>query len=126
VLKIDGYQNWYDSYGSSRKIPPFIVLINTSQEVIMTMWNKILALLDAQFGFQSTKASSKVKKMRQGYDNQTNELVIWLEYRVRVKTNQPSQSATKTDPKVLRQAAVEKQRSVMNDLIARSNRLKRW
>jgi hypothetical protein len=85
-----------------------------------------LALLDVQLGFQSNKVSSKVKKMRQGYDNQTNELVIWLEYRVRVKTNQPSQSDTKTDPKVLRQAAVEKQRSVMNDLIARSNRLKRW
>jgi hypothetical protein len=49
------------------------------------MWNKILALLDAQFGFQSNKASSKVKKIRQGYDNQTNEHVIWLEYRVRVR-----------------------------------------
>jgi hypothetical protein len=89
------------------------------------MWNKILALLDAQFGYQSIKVSSKVKKLWQGYDNQTNEHVIWLEYRVRVRSNQPSQSDTKTDPKVLRQAAVEKQRSVMNDLIARSNRLKR-
>jgi hypothetical protein len=91
----------------------------------MTMWNKILALLDVQFGFQSTKDSSKVKKLWQRYDNQTNEHVIWLEYRVRVRNNQPSQTDTKTDPKVLRQAAVEKQRSVMNDLIARSNRLKR-
>ncbi len=90
------------------------------------MWNKILTLLDAQFGYQSTKASSKVKKLWQGYDNQTNEHVIWLEYRVRVRNNQPSQSDPKTDPQVLRQAAVEKQRSVMNDLIARSKRLKRW
>jgi hypothetical protein len=90
-----------------------------------TMWNKILVLLDAQFGFQSTKTSSKVKKLWQGYDNQTNEHVIWLEYRVRVRNNQPSQSDTKTDPKVLRQATVAKERSVMNDLIARSNRLKR-
>jgi hypothetical protein len=89
------------------------------------MWNKILALLDAQFGFQSTKASSKVKKLWQGYDNQTNEHVIWLEYRVRVRNNQPTQSDAKTDPKVLGQAANEKERSVMNDLIARSNRLKR-
>ena len=88
------------------------------------MWNKILALLDAQFGFQSTKDSSKVKKLWQGYDNQTNEHVIWLEYRVRVRNNQPS-SDTKTDPKVLRQATVAKERSVMDDLIARSNRLKR-
>ena len=89
------------------------------------MWNKILALLDAQFGFQSTKESSKVKKLWQGYDNQTNEHVIWIEYRVRVRNNQPSRSDTRTDPTVLRQAAVEKQRSVMHDLIARSKRLKR-
>jgi hypothetical protein len=89
------------------------------------MWNKILTLLDVQFGFQSTKASSKVKKLWQGYDNQTNEHVIWLEYRVRVCHNQPTQSDPQTGPKVLRQAAVEKKRSVMNDLIARSNRLKR-
>jgi hypothetical protein len=90
------------------------------------MWNKILALLDAQFGFQSNKASSKVKKLWQGYDNQTNENVIWLEYRVRVRNNQSSQSDTRIDPTVLRQAAIAKERSVMNDLIARSNRLKRW
>ena len=90
------------------------------------MWNKILALLDAQLGFQSTKASSKVKKLCQGYDNQTNEHVIWLEYRVRVRTSKETQSDYQTDPKLLRQAAVEKQRSVMNDLIARSKRLKRW
>lgn len=89
------------------------------------MWNKILALLDVQLGFQSTKATSKVKKLWQGYDNQTNENVIWLEYRVRVRNNQPSQSDTRIDPTVLRQAAIAKERSVMNDLIARSNRLKR-
>jgi hypothetical protein len=89
------------------------------------MWNKILALLDAQFGFQSTKASSKVKKLWQGYDNQTNEHVIWLEYRVRVRSDKVTQSDSRTDPTMLRQAAVPKQRSVMNDLIARSNRLKR-
>ena len=87
------------------------------------MWNKILALLDIQLGFQANKASSKVKKLWQGYDNQTNENVIWLEYRVRVRNNQPSQSDTRIDPTVLRQAAIEKERTVMNDLIARSNRL---
>jgi hypothetical protein len=92
----------------------------------MTMWNKILALLDVQLGFQSNKVSSNVKKLWQGYDNQTNEHVIWLEYRVRVRNNQPSQSDSRTDPKVLGQAAVQKQRSIMNQLIARSNRLKRW
>lgn len=89
------------------------------------MWNKILALLDAQFGFQSNKASSKVKKLWQGYDNQTNENVIWLEYRVRVRNDKSTQSDTKADPKLLGQAVIAKERSVMNDLIARSNRLKR-
>ena len=91
----------------------------------MTMWAKLLALLDAQLGLQSTKISSKVKKLWQGYDNQTNENVIWLEYRVRVRSDKETQSDTKTDPKVLKQAANQKERSVMNDLIARSNRLKR-
>jgi len=101
------------------------ILINTSTITEVTiMWNKILAMLDIQLGFQSNKASSTVKKLWQGYDNQTNENVIWLEYRVRVKNNQPSQSGTRTDPTVLRQAAIAKERSVMNDLIARSNRLK--
>jgi hypothetical protein len=89
------------------------------------MWNRILALLDAQFGYQSIKVSSKVKKLWQGYDNQTNEHVIWLEYRVRVRNDKSTQSDPLTGPKLLRQAAVEKKRSVMNDLIARSNRLKR-
>jgi hypothetical protein len=89
------------------------------------MCNKILALLDAQLGFQSNKVSSKVKKLWQGYDNQTNEHVIWLEYRVRVKSDKSTQSDSRTDPKLLRQATNDKERSVMNQLIARSNRLKR-
>jgi hypothetical protein len=89
------------------------------------MCNKILALLDAQLGFQSNKVSSKVKKLWQGYDNQTNEHVIWLEYRVRVNSDKSTQSDSRTDPKLLRQATNDKERSVMNQLIARSNRLKR-
>jgi hypothetical protein len=89
------------------------------------MWNKILALLDVQLGFQSNKVSSKVKKLWQGYDNQTNEHVIWLVYRVRVKSDKSTQSDPQTGPTVLRQAANEKEQSVMNDHIARSNRLKR-
>jgi len=30
-----------------------------------------------------------VRKLRQGYDNDTNEHVIWLEYRVRVNPGDP-------------------------------------
>lgn len=49
----------------------------------MNGWNRLLAALDATFGL-SNKAASKVKKLRQGFDNKTQEHVIWLEYRVRV------------------------------------------
>ena len=50
----------------------------------MNEWNELLAVLDRTIGFPN-KLSSKVKKVRQAYDNKKNEHVIWLEYRVRVK-----------------------------------------
>ena len=53
----------------------------------MTTWNKLLNALDETFGF-SNKVSSKVKKLKQAYDNRTNEHVVWLEYRIRVDINQ--------------------------------------
>lgn len=67
----------------------------------MTAWNKLLASLDATFGFP-TSISSTVKKLRQGFDNTKQEHVIWIEYRVKMqpgamhkqKTNRPSGSPT--------------------------------
>jgi hypothetical protein len=49
----------------------------------MNAWNELLAAMDAALGFPNER-NSKVKKLKQGYDNKTNEHVIWLEYRVRV------------------------------------------
>jgi hypothetical protein len=55
--------------------------INTSKEdITMTMWNKLLTTLDQLFGLPN-KVSSKIKKLQQGFDNRTQEHVIWFEYR---------------------------------------------
>ena len=56
----------------------------------MTAWNQLLAALDKTFGY-TNKASSKVKKLREGFDNRTQEQVIWIEYRVKVR-DQPAPS----------------------------------
>ena len=45
----------------------------------MKMWNKLLAVLDQVYGFPNM-ASSTLKKLEQGYDNETEEHVIRLEY----------------------------------------------
>lgn len=60
----------------------------------MTTWNKLLASLDATFGFP-TRISSKVKKLQQGFDNKTQEHVVWIEYRVKVTagTTRPQTTA---------------------------------
>ncbi len=44
--------------------------------------NQLLALLDQVFGFKD-KIRSTYKKVQQHFDEQTNETVILLEYRVR-------------------------------------------
>ncbi|MBM5810979.1 MAG: hypothetical protein FJ191_03280 [Gammaproteobacteria bacterium] len=54
----------------------------------MTKWNRLLAVLDETLEFANRK-SSTVKKIKQGYDDQTNEHVIWLEYRVRLENDLP-------------------------------------
>ncbi len=64
-----------------------VIVVNTSKEdSTMTSWNKLLAALDETLGF-SNKVSSRVRKLKQAYDNNKNEHVIWLEYRIKVNTN---------------------------------------
>lgn len=66
----------------------------------MTNWNKLLLMLDYTLGFFDDKATSKVTKRGQTYDNKTNEHVVYLEYRVRVKNGaptQPREAETKTE-----------------------------
>lgn len=49
----------------------------------MSNWNRLLAALDKAIGFPN-RAGSTVKKVRQIYDEKSNEHVFLLEYRVRV------------------------------------------
>ena len=47
----------------------------------MTKWDRLLAQLDQVFGFADRKKSS-VKKLRQVFDEKTNEHVFIIEHRV--------------------------------------------
>ena len=50
----------------------------------MNKWNQLLATLDKVFGMNNKKRST-FKKISQDFDEKTNEYVIVIEYRVRVK-----------------------------------------
>ena len=50
----------------------------------MNKWNRLLASLDRVFGMNN-KERSTFKKISQNFDEKTNEHVIVIEYRVRVK-----------------------------------------
>ena len=50
----------------------------------MNKWNRLLASLDRVFGM-TNKEQSTFKKISQNFDEKTNEHVIVIEYRVRVK-----------------------------------------
>jgi hypothetical protein len=70
-------------------IPPLVILVNTFKEIAtMNKWNNLLAVLDQALGFPN-RQSSKVMKRTQGFDNKTQEHVVWLEYRVRVDDDAP-------------------------------------
>jgi len=49
----------------------------------MNKWNQLVVSLDHVFGMNN-KERSTFKKLSQDYDERTNELVIVIEYRVRV------------------------------------------
>jgi hypothetical protein len=65
----------------------------------MTKWDRWLAQLDQVFGFQDRKKSS-VKKMRQGFDEKTNEHVFIIEYRV--------MRGEHSDPRRRKEASIER------------------
>jgi len=50
----------------------------------MNKWNQLLTTLDQVFGMKN-KERSTFKKLSQDFDEKTNEHVIVIEYRVRVK-----------------------------------------
>ncbi len=51
----------------------------------MTNLKKLLTVLDQEIGLPN-KVSSNVKVVEQGFDNRTQEHVVWLEYRCRVRS----------------------------------------
>jgi hypothetical protein len=50
----------------------------------MNKWNRLLTTLDQVFGMNN-KERSTLKKISQDFDEKTNEHIIMIEYRVRVK-----------------------------------------
>lgn len=61
-------------------------------------WTKLLALLDAMFGF-TNRTRSTVKVYNQAFDNKTQEHIVWLEYRAHVRTTIPPKPRPKQVPK---------------------------
>jgi hypothetical protein len=59
----------------------------------MTNWDKLIVMMDRVFGF-GQKQSSSVRKIKQDFDEKSNEHVIWLEYRIK-----PSRGGVVTKPK---------------------------
>ncbi len=66
----------------------------------MTKGNQLLNLLDQVFGFRNKKTST-YKKIRQIFDERTNEHVILIEYRVRRGGEMPVARKTRS-PEELR------------------------
>ncbi|MDO9405591.1 MAG: hypothetical protein Q7T87_16275 [Polaromonas sp.] len=81
----------------------------------MNTWNKLVAYLDATFGFPN-RVSSNVKKLSQGFDNNAQEHVIWLEYRVKVSAG-AMQNAPPAKP-VPQQQAVAESLPMLRELLA--------
>ena len=70
----------------------------------MTSWDKLLMMMDRVLGFEN-KTKSSVRKVKQVFDETTNEHVIWLEYRTRVDqgTKQKQSKGKKRKQKLLHQ-----------------------
>ena len=66
----------------------------------MNKSNQLLALLDRVFGFPN-KIRSTFRKLRQDFDENTNEHVIVLEYRVKVKGTMKSAPRKRQGPNQL-------------------------
>ena len=59
--------------------------------------NKLLAALDATFGFPN-KTSSTFRKLKQSYDNKRGQHVIWLAYIVKVNPGDTEKPVVKSQP----------------------------
>jgi hypothetical protein len=51
--------------------------------MVMNRWSQLQAILDSIFGHGS-KQSSRIAKRAQGFDNETGEHIVIIEYRVKM------------------------------------------
>lgn len=56
---------------------------NNERDSDMNNWNKLLAILDHLYGHGATQ-QSRISKKVEGFDNQTGERVIRIEYRIKM------------------------------------------
>ena len=61
-------------------------------------WNTLISLLDRLFGFRS-RGRSKIRRVKQEFDQETGEHVIYLAYRVKAM-NQPHIPKKPVKPKL--------------------------
>jgi hypothetical protein len=66
---------------------------------MITTSDQLLAALDAEFGFPNETKSS-FRKIKQTYDNQRQQHVIWIEYTVKVFPGQQVTKLSKVKPKL--------------------------
>jgi len=76
-----------------------MLLNDLLQESNVSWWNKALYVLDKLFGFHAD-GNSKLKRVKQVFDQKTGEHVIYLEYRVKSANQSPiRQSTNSINPK---------------------------
>lgn len=85
----------------------------------MTTWNEYIAVLDQTIGF-GNKVSSSVQTLSSWYDEQKDEHVTLLEYRIKVEKS----PLPELDPAVLRGGKREKM-AFLRDLIGHIERATR-
>lgn len=56
---------------------------NSERDSDMNNWNRLLATLDLLYG-HGAKQQSRISKKVEGFDNQTGERVIQIEYRIKM------------------------------------------
>ena len=80
----------------------------------MTNWNELLAVLDKTLGFPN-KQSSRVKKLKQGFDPKTGEYVFWLEYRIRVNEGEDDKESPQKKPQVYKRRLLQDLLGMMDE-----------
>ena len=89
----------------------------------MNKWNKLLKMLDGVYGFEN-QVKSSFKKLKQGFDEKSNEHVVIIEYRV-MRGDMSVKSKNKKQPvdPELRRAHQVKVGKLMKDINDEANRV---